>query len=215
MRWLDRLLARHEPAPLAAPVAEPPAEVATPPEPTIEAHRSAAIEEIVATARRRGGGLAALDLGIARPSTFAFLEPWTRVFRVVDLEAGIGRGSAAEVRTLLPEPTAPWDLVLVWDLLDRLERPVAKQLAKRLETQLAAGAMIHLLASRTAEIDAEPPQIELGEVPMLTIRRVSPKRRPGPGWTQRELSTWLAGCEPGASALYKTGFVEMVLRRKG
>lgn len=210
MSWLARFRSSR---PGAAPVALEPEPEPTP-APVIESHRSPALEEIVATARRRGGTLAVLDLGAARPSTFLFLEPLCRRLGVADLEAGLGRGHNAELSNLLPEPDTPWDLVLVWDLLDRLERPVAKRLAKRLESQLAPGAMIHLLASRSAEIDAVAPTIQLADEHTLTIRREGPAKRPGPGWTQRELSTWVSGCEPGPGALHKTGFVEVLLRRR-
>ncbi|MCA9556573.1 MAG: hypothetical protein KC933_41505, partial [Myxococcales bacterium] len=82
MRWLDGLLSRSAPP-------TPPPTPAPPEPPPLETHHSAAVEEIVATAGRRERGLSILDLGPARPSTFTFLTPLARTFRVVDLEAGL------------------------------------------------------------------------------------------------------------------------------
>lgn len=206
MRWLDRLRSRPSTTP-------EPSEPAEPPPPPLESHRSAAVEEVVATAGRHPRGLAVLDLGPARASTFDFLDGLARSVRVADLEAGLRRGTAAELAELLQPPAEPWDLVLVWDLLDRLDRPTSKRLAKHLEGQLADGAAVHLLASRHREIDALAPIISFADGNTLTIRRRTLDRREGPGWTQRELSMWLAGCEPGPSALHQTGFVELLLRR--
>jgi hypothetical protein len=206
MRWLDRLLSR----PAAAPAPSEPPEPQPPP---LESHRSAAVEEVVAVAGRHPRGLAVLDLGPARASTFDFLTPLARSVRVADLETGLRRGTAAELAELLCPATEPWDLVLAWDLLDRLERSTSKRLAKHLEGQLADGAVVHLLASRHREIDAVAPIITFADGHTLTIQRRTLDRREGPGWTQRELSMWLAGCEPGPSALHQTGFVEVLLRR--
>lgn len=204
MSLLQRLLGRPPDSAAAAP-----AEVVA--EPIVELHRSPSIEAIVHAAKRHQGRLQVLDLGPARPSTFAFLEPFSPRLCVADLERR--RLEPGPLEDALPTDGG-WNVVLGWGLLDLLDRDSSQRLARRLDALLDPGALIHVVVSREREIDAEPPELEFAEDGRLVVRRLGSGRRAGPGWTQRELARWLRDCEVEANSLHQTGFLETLLRRR-
>lgn len=188
---------------------------APPPEPTLEIHHSPAIEAILAEAHRRRRALSVLDLGPARPSTFAFVADFARRVRVVDLEHGPVPTSDRELAAALGDGTSRFDLVFGWDLLDRLDRATSTRLAKHLDPLLAKGCLVHLLASRTKEIATTAPRLEIHEGHSVSVQHHDHQRRPGPGWSQREIELWLPGCATDTASLHQTGFFEVLLRRTG
>jgi hypothetical protein len=165
--------------------------------------------------------LVVLDLGPARPSTFAFVADFAKRVRVVDLEHGPLPANDREMAAALGDGTERFDLVFGWDLLDRLDRAASTRLSKHLDPVLAKGSLVHLLASRSKDIAAVAPRLEIHEGHSLSVHHHNHDHRPGPGWSQREIEMWLPRCTTETAALHQTavlhqtGYFEVLLRRTG
>jgi hypothetical protein len=99
-------------------------------------------------------GWSVLDLGPATPATVAFFASYPCRVGFAD---GLDRLAAMarqwpmdptiawyDLRELLPvDPERPWNLVLLWDLLDYMPGALLERFMERLRPGLAAGARLH------------------------------------------------------------------------
>lgn len=82
---------------------------------------------------REGGGYAVLDLGPARPAHLRVLSPYVGQLRFSDLTHGAtGILPAEAIRSLPENPVAPYDIVLAWDVLDRMRAEERTELIAKL-----------------------------------------------------------------------------------
>jgi hypothetical protein len=110
---------------------------------------------------RRSPGLAALfgvlqedgrhsilDLGAASGAHLRLLGPFARQVRFASLLAGAGRDEAWDdaLRALPPNPARPYDVVLAWDVLDRLGAEGRAALVARLADVTAPRARLYAIA---------------------------------------------------------------------
>jgi hypothetical protein len=116
---------------------------------------------VAAPRERRSPGLAALfdaleedgrhsvlDLGAASGAHLRLLGVFARQVRFASLLAGAGRDAAwgEALRALPPNPARPYDVVLAWDVLDRLDAPGRSALVTRLAAVTAPRARLYAIA---------------------------------------------------------------------
>lgn len=119
-------------------------------------------ESRVAPAERRSPGLAALfdalaedgrhsilDLGAASGAHLRLLGAFAQQVRFAGVLAGAGRDDAWDdaLRALPPNPARPYDVVLAWDVLDRLDADGRSALVARLADVTAPRARLYAIAA--------------------------------------------------------------------
>jgi hypothetical protein len=116
----------------------------------------------VAPGERRSPGLAALfdalaadgrhsilDLGAASGAHLRVLGAFARQVRFASLLVGAGRDDAWDdaLRALPPNSARPYDVVLAWDVLDRLDADGRSALVARLADVTAPGARLYAITA--------------------------------------------------------------------
>jgi len=94
-----------------------------------------------------GGGLSVLDLGRAAGAKLELYTPVARRIRFVDLLETGGAAWAQAVAGIPAEPDHPYDLVLAWDVLDRMPPEHHAALVARLARVVRPKARLHLLVA--------------------------------------------------------------------
>jgi hypothetical protein len=84
--------------------------------------------------------------GFARRIRFAGLLPWQRG----------DREWMGALRSLIPHPQQSYDLVLAWDLLDRLSPEARPSLIQRLAEITAPGARLYMVVDASEEPTTQP-----------------------------------------------------------
>jgi hypothetical protein len=165
-----------------------------------------------------------LDLGPALPGSLAFLGRFRcrlTVADALDELAALGRQEdpdpdelAVELARLLPDPGGePWDLVLCWDLVNYLSRPVLSGLMGHIGPRLQPGALVHLLVeSSRPRMPPSPGRYELEEGDRL--RRLGPMEPPvaSPRYSHADFARCWPACSSQKSLLLKSGVQEYLFR---
>ncbi len=104
------------------------------------------------------GSHAVLDLGPAVDSHLRLFSGFARRIRFAGLlPRRHGDEEWAEaLRSLLPHPQQSYDLVLAWDLLDRLSHEARSPLIKRLTEVTAPGARLYMVVDASEEPTTQP-----------------------------------------------------------
>ncbi len=124
-----------------------------------------------------GRGLAVLDLGSATPEAFRLYRPMARSVRFLGPADSSVRAPEPEAPSLGGVP-GPFDLFLLWDVLDRLPPEGRGGFVTRLAQVAAPGARMHLVARSSAEAPRSPIRF----VPLEGGRL---RQAPGPGTIPR------------------------------
>jgi hypothetical protein len=106
---------------------------------------------------REDGTRSVLDLGPADPESFRVYSRFGRRVRFADLfGVGEAEGWVPALEALPPQPEQPYDLILGWDILDRLPPALRPRFIERLVGVSAPGAGLHLIvrASEQSEVPA-------------------------------------------------------------
>jgi hypothetical protein len=190
------------------------------PEPaTLNAPLFRSLVEGMADDRRR----VVLDLGPARPETVALFGHYRCRLEIVDLSPDLGAlqelAEPDELRKaiarLLPaRRDEAVDIVLCWDLLNYLARPVLTTLMRELAGRMARGSLLHALivysmprmAARPARIVPDE-QLHLLHVPLTSELRNAPR------YTPEDLGKCTPGLAVERAMLLKNGMQEFLFRR--
>jgi len=170
--WLGRL--RHTPAHGQRPGAEEsekPRESLPPP-----LERAAPGVAALFAGLSADGSHSVLDLGPAAENHLDLYGRFSRQIRVADLLTDPPQGPdwAAALKALPPHPRQPYDVVLAWDLLDRLwpeERPA---LIKRLAELTAPGARLYVIVDTSGEPTTRPLRFTLLDLDRMVQSVVGP-----------------------------------------
>lgn len=184
-------------------------------------HRSPGLQAALAIPAVRSG-CRILDLGPAVPSNLSFVSSFAAHLRIADLAAEIiDSASSADDEgptgwsEALSTLEGPFDLVLVWDLLCRIEEKRCRDLVGRLRRVTRPGGVLFLLIHEGAEMPAEPPIFEI-----LDRDRVVYRSRSGGGSTSApkippaEVARRLSGFRVSASFVLRHGVREYVAVRE-
>ncbi len=170
MAWLRRL-GGPPPAPAPAP---PPA----------------LVEEVPWSLERATPGVAALfdgvtedqshsvlDLGTAAHSSLGVYSRFARRIRFADLldEASAGKRWTAAL-DLPAQPDRPYDLILTWDLLDRLFPEDRPRLMERVNQISAGNARLHVLVDSSDRVETEPLRYTLMDTDRVRYEPTGPAR---------------------------------------
>lgn len=133
----------------------------------------------------------------------------------VFIDDGIAVEESAEVKLppLFPE-LSEVDCVLVWDLLQYLNRPEVTELSRKLADSMRQGGLLYLVNSTHAKISMEPM--------LCTIEDDSHIRFPGydaeewisPGYSQREIIDMMPEFQMKHATLLQNGLQEMLLQKR-
>lgn len=175
MSWLERI--RH-----ARPEEPKPAE--TFPVPRAPVERAAPGVAALFAGLGPGEGHSVLDLGPAAESHLRLYCGFARQIRFADLLPQPPKGAAlvSALKALPPNPRLPYDLVLAWNLLDRLDLEERSLLIERLAEVTAPDARLYIVVDASGEPTTQPLRYTLLDVDRITQRAVG---RPEPA--QRQL----------------------------
>jgi hypothetical protein len=104
------------------------------------------------------GSHAVLDLGPAVDSHLRLFSGYARRIRfacLLPMQRGDGEWTGA-LRSLTPHPEQSYDLVLAWDLLDRLSPEARPSLIQRLAEITAPGARLYMVVDASEETTTQP-----------------------------------------------------------
>lgn len=108
------------------------------------------------------GSHSVLDLGPARPSHLRIFAEVSPRIRFADLLTRAGtREWAGALRALPDQAEHPYDVLLLWDVLDRLSPEARGPLVARLGARSAPGARLHALVQASEGFASHPLEFRL------------------------------------------------------
>lgn len=134
-----------------------------------------------------------LDLGRAGGRRLRLLGRFARQIRFAGLVPLPPRGDAltAALEALPPNPDRPYDVVLAWDALDRIDPEERPMLVERIVELTAPGALIYLVVESSGAVLTRPVRLTLVELDRVSQEPVGPPEpaRPNllPGHVERLL----------------------------
>ena len=131
---------------------------------------------------RAGGGHVVLDLGPGQPAHLRVLEGFASQIRFAGMFIAPGGGDERThmIRGLQANPEAPYDVVLAWDVFDRLEAPERVDLIVRLAEITAPRARLFFLVSGSGAPLRTPLAFTLAGPGRVIETATGPPRPPGP-----------------------------------
>ena len=107
---------------------------------------------------REDGRHSILDLAPASDRHLRFLGRYSRHIRFAGLvpEPPTGEGLASALAALAPNPSQPYDVVLAWDVFDRLDRSERSSLVALLAEFTAPGARLYAVVDASGAPTVQP-----------------------------------------------------------
>lgn len=205
MNWLERIRAR----PAAASGAGETEEDAPPP----SVERTAPALAALFGGLREDGGHSILDLGEASDRHLRFFSRFARWIRFAGWVPEPPRGAAwTKALSGLPAgPEQPYDVVLVWDLLDALDDAERAALIVRLATLAAPGARLYAVVDATGASDLQPVRTSIVGPDRVACAPVGARRRaPGQPLLPAPLERLLRPFEIAHAYVLRSGHREYV-----
>ena len=138
----------------------PPQETAAAPEKTLPASIERAAPGVAALfgGLAEDGSHAVLDFGAAAEGSLRLYSRFARRIRFADMLTDPPRGEAweAALQALPPHPDQQYDIVVAWNLLDRLAPEDRPPLIERLTQLTAPGARLYVLVDSSGEPESHP-----------------------------------------------------------
>ena len=121
---------------------------------------------------------AVLDLGPATESSLEVYSRFARRVRFADIIAASAspHGWAGAMSALPQQPDHPYDLVLAWDIFDRLDPEARKRLVDRLTQISAPDARLHLVVEAAEKTSTAPMRFALLDVDRIRYVPTGPVR---------------------------------------
>ncbi len=160
-----------------------------------------------------------LDLGPAADLNLRLYSRFARWIRFADL-LGEGvwersAGSAAGLSRSVPaQPDHPYDLIFVWDIVDRLFPEDRAQLVQRLAEVTAPRARLHLVV-RSEDTTARPLRFTLLDVNRIRFEPLSSAPLPRPRLLPADVTRVLAPFQVLHAYTLRSGMREYVAMRTG
>lgn len=184
-------------------------------------HHSLALKHALRRFRALGG-YRVLDLGPAIGRNVQFLSSFISKLFIADLYGTIckqaGRGGMDRVkldqilsRDLPPTSQNPIDLILVWDLLNYLDREQVTTLGRHLAGLCRRDSLVLALLSTLPTIPELPGRYLMLDPETLRYENSSKRERRSPGYKEPDLEKLMPAFEVETSYLLRSGIQEYVL----
>jgi len=163
--WLNRI--GRQPAPVAAAVERPSAADAVE---RVSPGLTALFDRIAEDRSH-----AVLDLGPASDSSLRVFSRFARWVRFADLLAAdkSAKGWAEELTSLPSQPVRPYDLILAWDILDRLDPHERTALVHRLAEISAPDARLYVVVGSSNDASLQSLRFSLLDVDRMRFEKTS------------------------------------------
>jgi hypothetical protein len=158
---------------------------------------------------------AVLDLGPASDASLSVYSRFARRVRFADVLAAATspQGWAGAIGALRPQPERPYDLVFVWDLMDRLDAEGRKRLIERLLEISAPDARLHLMVEAAEKAVTVPLRYTLLDVDRMRCEATGPARPTPPRLLPAQVERVLAPFKVVHAFTLKGGMREYVAVR--
>jgi len=208
VRWLPRL-GRRAPRDVRA---EEPEEEARPP---LVERPAPGIAALFADLREDGSHRV-LDLGAATGSSFRIYSRFARRIRFADLLEAPLRGERwTEALRLLPEAVGePFDLVLAWNLLDRVPPELRLPVVERLTRITGPGARLYILADTSRKPIYQPFRFTLLGTDRVGQQAMGDPGPAGPGLLPADVTRIIAPFDVVHAFTLRDGYREYVSVRR-
>lgn len=125
---------------------------------------------------REDGNHAVLDLGPAAEAHLRIYGAFAHQIRFAELVPRTPRGAAltSALQALPPNPHHPYDLVLGWNILDRLGPEERLLLVERLDALTAPGARLYIVVDASGDRLVQPLHFKLLTTDRVAQRAVGP-----------------------------------------
>lgn len=162
---------------------------------------------------------AVLDLGPATGGSLRVYSRFARWVRFVDLFGEGWRPQAQEstaglLKTVLPQPERPYDLVFAWDVLDQLFPGDRPHLVAWLAGVTAPDARLHVIARGSDEAVMRPLRFTLLDTDRIRFEPTSTARLPPSRLVAADVAKVLAPLHVVHAFTLRTGFREYVAVRR-
>ena len=159
---------------------------------------------------------AVLDFGAAAETSLRLYSGFARRIRFADLlmDTPHGEAWAAALRALPPHPDQPYDLVMVWNLLDCLAREERPPLVERLTQLTASGARLYVVVDVSGEPNPHPLRFTLPSVDRVGQQAVGPPRPAQPQLLPAEVERLLTPFRVVHAFTLRLGLREYVAVRR-
>lgn len=163
--------------------------------------------------------LAVLDLGPAADRSLQVYSRYARWVRFADLlgDGGWPRASAAAagpLRSALPRPERPYDLVFAWDVLDRLFAEDRPRLVEWLADVIAADARLHMVMRASEDVAMRPLRFTLLDVDRIRYEPVGTAQLPPSRLMPADVARLLAPFRVVNAFTLRIGLREYVAARR-
>ncbi len=208
MDWLGRLRRPSQ----ATPSAEEPPDTA---DPSVE--RAAPGISALFADLREDGSHAVLDLGGSAEAKLRLYSLFARRIRFADLLSNPPRGPewAGAFQGLRPHPRQLYDLVLAWNLLDRLPREERPALIRRLAQITTPDARLYLLVDASGEPTTPPLRFTLLDLDTVRQEPAGPLAPAHPQLLPAEVGRLLAPFEVVRAFTLRMNLREYVAMKGG
>lgn len=165
----------------------------------------------------RDGSHAVLDLGEAVESHLRLFSGFARQIRFAGLVPEPPRGAAwsAALRALPPNPQQPYDIVLAWNLLDRVGPQARPALVDRLDELTSTWARLHLVLDTSGAATTHPLRFTLLDLDHLSHQASGPTEPAPEPILPAPLERLLTPFEVVRAFTLRDGFREYVAAKGG
>ena len=184
-------------------------------------HHSLALKHALRRFRALGGSRV-LDLGPALGRNVQFLSSFISKLFIADLYSTIrsqaGRSALDRAkldrilaRDLPPTDQRPIDLILIWDLLNYLDREQVTTLGRHLARLCQRDSLLLALLSTQQTIPELPGRYLMLDPETVRYENLSKRERRSPGYKEPDLEKMMPAFEVETSFLLRSGIQEYVL----
>lgn len=160
---------------------------------------------------------AVLDLGSAAESSFSFYSRYARRIRFAGLLSvpSHEETGAAALRALPPDPDQPYDLVLGWNILDRLNRQERLSFVERLTEITSPDARLYVVVDASGESRVHPLHFAVVDLDRISQQVAGPPERARPQLLPAEVERLLRPFQVMHAFTLRLGLREYVAVKGG
>jgi len=157
-----------------------------------------------------------LDLGVASNRHLKLFGRYARQIRFAGLVPWPPRGEALTkaLETLPPNTEQPYDVVLAWDIFDRLEPDERSALVGRLAELTAPGARMYAVVDSSGAATTRPLELIAADVDRISQRAIGPSEPARPQLLPAHVERLLAPFEVVHAYSLRIGLREYVAQKE-